>query len=59
MKDVEEYGYKLLAVLEVDSLKKKTVKDAFFFKRRLKLVLKSKVIGETKIMTTKTWAVGV
>ena len=49
MKDVEEYGYKLLAVLEVDSLKKKTVKDAFFFKRRLKLVLKSKLNGKIRL----------
>ena len=45
MKEIEDRGYGYLSILEKDQLKEKEMKDLFSkdYKRRLKLVLKSKV----------------
>ena len=49
-------GYRYLGILETDHLKEKEMKDLFSkeYKRRLKLVLKSKLSGKNKIMAANT-----
>ena len=61
MKEIEDRGYRYLGILETDHLKGKEMKDPFSkeYKRRLKLVLKSKLSGKNKIMAANTWAVAV
>ena len=61
MKEIDEHGYKYLGIIEMDKIKEKEMKDAFTkeYKRRLKLVLKSKLNGRFKIMAINTWAVAV
>ena len=61
MKEIEDRGYRYLGILETDHLKEKEMKDLFSkeYKRRLKLVLKSKFSGKNKIMATNTWAVAI
>ncbi|XP_074616678.1 uncharacterized protein LOC141876074 [Acropora palmata] len=61
MKEIEDRGYRYLGILETDHLKEKEMKDLFSkeYKRRLKLVLKSKLSGKNKIMAAKTWAVAI
>lgn len=45
MKEIEDRGYRYLGILETDQLKEKEMKDlnSKEYKRRLKLVLKSKL----------------
>ena len=52
-------GYRYLGILETDHLKEKEMKDLFSkeYKRRLKLVLNSKLSGKNKNMPTTTGAV--
>ena len=52
MKEIDESGYKYLGIVEVDKIKEKEMKDKFAseYKRRLKLVLKSKLNGKNKIL---------
>ena len=54
-------GYRYLGILETDHLKEKEMKDLFSkeYKRRLKLVLKSKLRGKNKIMAANTWIVAI
>ena len=61
MKEIEDRGYRYLGILETDHLKEKEMKDLFSkeYKRRLKLVLKSKLSGKNKIMAANTWAVAI
>ena len=61
MRDIEEEGYKYLGILEVDMMREKEMKKRFVreYKRRLKLVLKSKLNGKNKINAINTWAVSV
>ena len=61
MKEIEERVYRHLGIMETDHLKEKEVKDLCSkeYKRRLKLVLKSKLSGENKIMAANTWAVAI
>ena len=61
MKEIEHRGYRYLGILETDHLKEKEMKDLFSkeYKRRLKLVLKSKLRGKDKIMATNTRAVAI
>ena len=61
MKEIEDRGYRYLGILETDHLKEKEMKDLFLkdlflkeYKRRLKLVLKSKLSGKNKIMAANT-----
>ena len=55
------FGEGALGILETDYLKEKEMKDLFSteYKRRLKLVLKSKLSGKNKITAAKTCAVEV
>ena len=61
IREIEEEGYKYLGILEVDMMKEKEMKKRFVreYKRRLKLVLKSKLNGKNKINAINTWAVSV
>ena len=61
MKEIDESGYKYLGIVEMDKIKETDMKDKFAseYKRRLKLVLKSKVNGRNKILAINTWAVSV
>ena len=61
MKEVEDRGYRYLGILETDQLKEKEMKDLLSkeYKRRLKLVLKTKLSGKNKIMAANTWAVAI
>lgn len=61
MKEVEKEGYIYLGIVELDKIKedemkKKTIKE---YKRRLRLILKSKLNGKNKITAINTWAVAV
>ena len=61
IRKIEEEGYKYLGILEVDMMREKEMKKRFAreYKRRLKLVLKSKLNGKNKINAINTWAVSV
>ena len=61
MKKIDESGYKYLGIVEMDKIKETEMKDKFAseYKRRLKLVLKSKLNGKNKILAINTWAVSV
>ncbi len=61
MKEIDENGYKYLGIVEMDKIKETDMKDKFAseYKRRLKLVLKSKLNGRNKILAINTWAVSV
>ena len=56
MREIEEDWYKYLGILEVDLMREKEMKKRFAreYKRRLKLVMKSKLNGKNNI---NTWAV--
>ena len=56
MRESEEEGYKYLGILEVDMMREKEMKKRFVreYKRRLKLVLKSKLNGKNKINAINT-----
>ena len=63
MREVEKEGHTYLGIVELDKIKenemkKKTIKE---YKRRLRLILKSKLNGKNKvkITTINTWAVAV
>ena len=59
MKEINDTGYKYLGILEYDEMKGEKMKDVFIaeYKRRLKLVLKSKLSGINKAINK--WAVAV
>ncbi|XP_063595812.1 uncharacterized protein LOC134772704 [Penaeus indicus] len=61
MKEIDESGYKYLGIVEMDKIKETDMKEKFTseYKRRLKLVLKSKLNGKNKILAINTWAVSV
>ena len=61
MKEIDESGYKYLGIVEMDKIKETEMKDKFAseYKRRLKLVLKSKLNVKNKILAINTWAVSV
>ena len=61
MEEIEDRGYWYLGIPETDHLKDKEMKDLFSkeHKRRLKLVLKSKLSRKNKIMAANTWAVAI
>ena len=61
MREIEEEGYKYLGILKVDMMREKEMKKRFVkeYKRRLKLVSKSKLNGKNKINAINTWAVSV
>lgn len=53
IKDIDESGYKYLAIVEMDKIKENDMKDKFAseYKRQLKLVLKPNLNGRGKILT--------
>ena len=61
MKIIDDDGYKYLGTLESDKIKENEMKLQFVkeYKRRVRLILKSKLNGKNKIKAIKTWAVAV
>ena len=58
MKEVDESGYTYLGILELDEIKEHEMKINVTagYKRRLRLILKSKLNGKNKIQEINTWA---
>ena len=61
LKTIEEEGYRYLGVLEYDKVKEKEMKDQFVteYRRRTRIILKSKLNGKNKIKAMNSWAVAV
>ena len=61
MNDLGENGYKYLGILESDAIKEKEMKEkvAKEYKRRIKLILESKLNGGNAVKAINTWAVAV
>ena len=59
MKEVDENGYTYLGILELDEIKEHEmkIKVTAEYKRRLRLILKSKLNGKNKIHAINTWEV--
>ena len=59
IKEVDENGYTYLEILDLDEVKehKMKIKVTAEYKRRLKLILKSKLNGKNKIQAVNTWVV--
>ena len=59
MKDVDEDGYTYLDILQLDEIKEQEmkIKVTVEYKRRLRLILKSKLNGKNKIQAINTWTV--
>ena len=59
MKSIDEKGYTYLGVIEMDEIKEQEMKKIVIteYKRRLRLVLRSKLNGKNKIKAINTWAV--
>ena len=59
MKEVDENGYTYLGILELDEIKDHEMKNKVTagYKRRLSLILKSKLNGKNKIQAINNWAV--
>ena len=59
MKEVDENGYAYLDILELDEEKEHEmkIKVTIEYKKRLSLILKSKLNGKNKIQAVNTWAV--
>ena len=61
MKEVEQEGYTYLGVVELDKIKESEMKEKTIkkYKRRFRLILKSKLNGKNKITAINTWAVAI
>ena len=61
MKEVEQEEYTYLGIVELDKIKENEMKEKTIkeYKRRLRLILKSKLNGKNKITATNTWAVAI
>ena len=59
MKEVDENGYTYHGILELDEIKGHgmKIKVAAEYKKRLRLILKSKLNGKIKIQAINTWVV--
>ena len=59
MKEVDENVYTYLGILELDDIKEHEMKNKVTseYKRRLRLIVKSKLSGKNKIQAINTWAV--
>ena len=59
MKEVGEEGYTYLGILELDKIREAEMKEIIGkeYKRRLRLILRSKLNGKNKISAVNTWAV--
>ena len=60
-KTIGEDGYKYLGILEYDKVKEKEMKTEFIgeYKRRIRLILISKLNGKKKIKAINSWAVAI
>ena len=61
MKEMEQEGYKYLDIVELDKMKENEMKERTIkeYKRRFRLILKSKLNGKNKITAVNTWAVSI
>ena len=61
MKEVEQEGYTYLGIVELDKIKESEMKEKTIkeYKRRLRLILKSKLNGKNKITAINTWGVAI
>ena len=61
IKTIDEEGYKYLGILEYDKVKEGEMKTEFVseYKRRLRLILRSKLNGKNKIKAINSWAVAI
>ena len=61
MKTIDEEVYKYLVILEYDKVKEKEMKTEFDrkYKRRIRLILISKLNGKNKIKVINSWAVAI
>ena len=61
MKEIDESGYKYLGIIEMNKIKATDMKENFAseYKRRLKMVLKSKLNGKNKILAINTCVVSI
>ena len=61
MKEIEKEGYTYLGIVELDKIKENKMKEKIIkeYKRRLRLVLKSKLNGKDKTTAINAWAVAV
>ena len=59
MKQVGQEGYTYLGIIQLDEIKETEMKEKITkeFKRRQRLILKSKLNGRNKLTAIKTWAV--
>ena len=56
IKEVEQDGYTYLGIVKEKEMKEKTIRE---YKRRLRLILKSKLNDKNKITAINTWAVAI
>ena len=61
LKEVGEEGYTYLGIVELDKIKEEEMKGKIVkeYKRRLRLILKSKLNGKNKVIAINTWAVAI
>ena len=61
LKEVEQEGYTYLGIIELDKIKESEMKDGLIkeYKRRFRLILRSKLNGRNKVTATNTWAVAI
>ena len=61
IKEVGQEGYTYLGIVELDKVKENEMKEKTMkeYKRRLRLILKSKLNGRNKITAINTWAVAI
>ena len=59
MKEVDENGYTYLGIIELHEIKEHEMKNKVTagYKRRLRLILKSKLNGKNKIQAINAWAI--
>ena len=59
MKELDENGHTYLGILELDEIKEHEMKKKVTaeYKRKLRLILKSKLNGKNKIQAINTWSV--
>ena len=61
MKEVKQEGYTYLGIVELDKIKENAMKEKIIreYKRRIRLILKSKLNGRNKFTAINTWAVAI
>ena len=61
IKEVGQEGYTYMGIVELDKVKENEMKEKTMkeYKRRLRLILKSKLNGRNKITAINTWAVAI